>query len=92
MPTLNLDELRNQIDDIDTQITDLFKKRMEIALEVAKYKKENNIPVLNNKREKEVLQKVSEQIGEPLDKYARQVFETLFDVSKSYQNEYLSQK
>ncbi len=92
MTKYNLDQLRDKIDDIDTQITELFKQRMETALEVAKYKKENNIPVLNDRREKEVLHKVSDQIGKPLDGYARQVFETLFDVSKSYQNEYLSQK
>ena len=92
MTEYNLNQLRDKIDDIDTQITELFKQRMETALEVAKYKKENNLPVLNDAREKEVLQKVSEQIGKPLDCYARQVFETLFDVSKAYQNEYLSQK
>ena len=55
MTEYNLEQLRDKIDDIDTQITDLFKQRMETALEVAKYKKENGVPVLNNTREKEVI-------------------------------------
>ena len=90
MTEYNLEQLRDKIDDIDTQITDLFKQRMETALEVAKYKKENGVPVLNDRREKEVLHKVSEQIGEPLDGYARLLFNTLFDASRSYQNNYLA--
>lgn len=92
MTELNLDILRNQIDDIDTQITELFKKRMETALNIAKYKQEHGIAVLNDKREKEVLHKVSEQIGEPLDGYARMLFNTLFDASRSYQNNFLARK
>ena len=92
MTEINLDNLRNQIDDIDTQITELFKKRMETALEVAKYKKENGIPVLNDRREKEVLHKVSEQIGEPFDGYARLLFNTIFDASRSCQNNYLARR
>lgn len=92
MTDLNLDQLRTQIDDIDTQITDLFKKRMETALEVAKYKQENGIPVLNDRREKEVLHKVSEQIGEPFDGYARLLFNTIFDASRSCQNNYLARR
>ncbi len=92
MTEINLDQLRTQIDDIDTQITDLFKKRMETALEVAKYKQENGIPVLNDRREKEVLHKVSEQIGEPFDGYARLLFNTIFDASRSCQNNYLARR
>lgn len=92
MTELNLDILRNQIDDIDTQITELFKKRMETSLDIAKYKQEHGVAVLNDKREKEVLHKVSEQIGEPLDGYARMLFNTLFDASRSYQNNFLARK
>lgn len=92
MTELNLDQLRVEIDEIDTQITDLFKKRMETALEVAKYKQENGIPVLNDRREKEVLHKVSEQIGEPFDGYARLLFNTIFDASRSCQNNYLARR
>lgn len=92
MTDLNLDQLRVEIDEIDTQITDLFKKRMETALEVAKYKQANGIPVLNDRREKEVLHKVSEQIGEPFDGYARLLFNTIFDASRSCQNNYLARR
>ena len=62
MTDKNLEQMRQDIDKIDSQITDLFRTRMETSLEIAKYKKEHQIPVLNDNREKEVLHKVSEQI------------------------------
>lgn len=86
---MDLKDIRKDIDAIDTQICDLFKKRMDLALEVAKEKEKTNTPVINKTREKEVLLKISEEIGEPLDGYGRILFNTLFDLSRSYQNSYL---
>lgn len=86
---MDLKNIRNDIDAIDTQICELFKKRMDLALAVAKEKEKTNAPVINKAREKEVLLKISEEIGEPLDGYGRILFNTLFDLSRSYQNSYL---
>ena len=88
MTEKNLDQMRNDIDAIDSQIAELVRKRMETSLDIARYKKENNIPVLNSSREKEVLHKVSEQVGEPFDGYARFLFNTIFEASRSCQNNY----
>lgn len=51
-----LQNLRNEIDEIDKQLVELFEKRMETVLKVAQYKKENNIPILNKIREDEVIE------------------------------------
>ncbi|HIT99473.1 MAG TPA: chorismate mutase [Candidatus Copromorpha excrementavium] len=87
-----MDNIRKDIDSIDSKLAQLFKERMEKSLEVARYKKENNLAVLNDRREKEILHKVSEEVGEPFDGYARLVFNTIFDVSRSCQNNYLARK
>ncbi len=92
MTTKDLEQMRHEIDDIDAQITDLFKQRMETSVEIAKYKSENKVPVLNDRREKEILHTISERIGEPYDGYARLLFNTIFDASKSCQNNYLARK
>ena len=89
--TMELTEARNKINDIDSQIVDLFCKRMETALEIAKIKKKEGLPVENNKREKEILYNVSKATGKDLETYTRLVFNTLFDVSRSYQSRYLSE-
>ena len=83
MTDINLDQMRQDIDNIDEKLTDLFKERMEKSLEIAKYKKDHKVPVFSDKREKEILHKVSEQIGEPFDGYARLLFNTIFDASRS---------
>lgn len=87
---MKLEDIRKDIDNVDSQICQLFKERMDLALEVAKTKEENNLAVANVSREKEILHRISEEIGEPLDSYARILFSTLFDLSRSYQNNYLS--
>ena len=52
-----LQKYRNEIDKIDKQITELFEKRMDISKEIAICKKEQEIGILNAKREEEVIQK-----------------------------------
>ena len=74
------------------KLTDLFKERMEKSLEIAKYKKDHKVPVFSDKREKEILHKVSEQIGEPSHGYARLLFNTIFDASRSCQNNYMAKR
>ena len=39
-----LDELRNQINDIDDKIVELFVERMKVASEIAGAKAEKNLP------------------------------------------------
>ena len=92
MTEINLEQMRKDIDSIDSKLTELFRQRMEKSLEIAKYKKDNNLAVLNDTREKEILHKVSEQIGEPFDSYARLLFNTIFDASRSCQNNYLARR
>lgn len=92
MTELNLENIRKDIDDIDSELTALFKKRMEKSLEVSRFKRENNLPVFSDSREKEILHKVSQQIGEPFDGYARLLFNTIFDASRSCQNNFLARR
>ncbi len=53
----DLKQFRDKIDEIDRQLVALFEERMEVVLKVAEYKKQNNIPILNVSREKEVIDK-----------------------------------
>lgn len=50
-----LKELRNQIDQADSQIIALYKQRMELAMAVGQYKKRRNLPIYNAEREAEVI-------------------------------------
>ena len=50
---MDLKDYRVQMDDIDNQLIDLFRKRMETAGAIAAYKKEHGLPVLDAGRERE---------------------------------------
>ena len=82
----NLEELRGQIDEIDQQMVELFKARMEAASQVAEYKKEKGLPVLDAGRERALLGKIADQAGEELADYAQSMYRTILSASRSYQN------
>lgn len=86
---MDLGQIRDKINEIDEQLVALFKKRMETVVEVAKYKQENHMPVLDRTRERQVLCNVAEMAGEELEHYAKVLYTTLFDVSRNYQRNFL---
>ena len=83
---MDLNELRKEINSIDDQILDLFQRRMEVATQVADYKREHDLPILQPSREREILKKVADKAGPELGGYARVLFSMLIELSKSYQN------
>ena len=83
--SLDLQNLRLEINETDKEIVDLFKKRMNIAASVAEYKKQNGLPVLDAARERALLSRISDMAGEEFDVYARTLYHTMLDVSRAYQ-------
>ena len=81
----DLSEIRKDIDSIDNQLIDLFKRRMDCAKEVGFYKKERNIPVLNQQREIEILDNVQEKGGE-YGAAARLLFANIMELSRALQH------
>ena len=81
----DLGEIRVEIDKIDSELIELFKKRMDCAKAVGLYKKENNIPVLNQNRENEILDNVEEKGGE-YGSHARLLFSNIMELSRALQH------
>ncbi len=82
---MDLLDLRKEIDDIDKQLIPLLLKRMGVSQRVAQYKVENSIPVLNSKREQEILDNVAAQCGEHADAI-KTVFSATMDASRALQH------
>ena len=82
---MNLDELRSQIDEIDKELVELFKRRMAVSSSVAEYKKSTGMNVLDASRERALLNKVSELSGEEFEEYTRILYTTILELSRSYQ-------
>lgn len=84
---MDLQQLRNGIDDIDKEILDLFMKRMELCKGVADYKKEHGLPVFQGGREQQVIDRIKALTGDPsLEAGTAALFTTIMDISKILQN------
>ena len=83
---MDLSELRGQIDSIDDELVKLFAQRMDIAAQIADFKKENNMPILVPAREREKMADVAEKAGPEMANYTRVLYSMLFELSRSYQS------
>ena len=84
---MDIQDLRGQIDQIDDELVRLFCQRMEIAAQIAAYKKEHNLPILVPAREREKLQDVTEKAGPKMADYTAKLYEALLSLSRAYQSE-----
>ena len=66
---MNLEDYRKQIDSIDDNILKLFLQRMEIAGEIAKYKKEQHVAISHPSREREIIIRLARAAGPEFASY-----------------------
>lgn len=86
-----LEEARENIDKIDSEMARLFEKRMEEARKVALYKKEVGMPIFDAAREAAVLARGAKRIeNENLRDFYVNFLHSVMDVSKSYQSRLLN--
>lgn len=83
-----LERCRKEIDEIDKQLMELFERRLNVAVKVAEYKAENNIPIYNGDRESEVISNNVHRLKD--DRYeilARRFFIGIMELSRELQKE-----
>lgn len=81
----DLNEIRNEIDEIDDKLVELFLSRMELCGEVAKNKIQTNKGVQDTSREDAILYRLSKKVPSDMQYYLKELYSTLFTLSKSYQ-------
>ena len=84
-----LDALRKKIDTVDLGLLSLFLERMDLSGQVARYKGENQLPLLNRERERKILDWAMERAGNR-ELYAYRFFSTLMQLSRASQAELLA--
>ncbi len=87
---MNLNELRNEIDQIDDKILELFAARMDISGAIAEFKAKSNKPVRDSERERQKLLDISEKAGSELSSYAVILYSLIMELSRSYQERLLN--
>ena len=80
---MELKDLRNKIDQIDQELVTLIEQRLEVVKQIGDYKKKHNLPILDQNREQEVLDKNSKYLSNESNKEAYlEIMKKIMDVSK----------
>ncbi len=83
-----LNKLRDEIDKIDKQLVHLISKRTLQSVLIGRIKRTLNLPTYNPQREKEISQKISNYVEEPLKPEAiLRIYERILDESRAIQKE-----
>ena len=91
----DLSRIREEIDRIDQQLADLLRRRMDCSRKVAEYKAVHSLPVLDRRREQQVLDKVRRQVAagnpgaEAEAEAAALIYSTIMDASRALQHRQL---
>ena len=85
---MNLDIIRQEIDQIDDQIVKLLEERMHLVEGVVAYKKASGKPILDSKREEVIFEKVRNRVTNK--SYQETIVATFSDLlkrSRDYQEQ-----
>ena len=85
---MNLDMIRQEIDQIDDQIVKLLEERMHLVEGVVAYKKASGKPILDTKREEIIFEKVKNRVEDK--RYQETIVATFSDIlkrSRDYQDQ-----
>ena len=86
MKTLDLQEIRKQLDGIDREMVALFETRMELCRKVAEYKIGTGKPVYDGEREQQKIDAVTGMVeGEFLKQAVKELFTQMMTISRNYQ-------
>ena len=89
-----LEQYRDKVDSIDTQLIELLSQRMEIIKLIGEYKKNNNISIFQLRRWEQIL-KTRKSIGEQLglnDKFTKKILQIVHKESIEIQSEILKNR
>jgi len=62
---------------------------MDVSVEIARYKKQHNIPVYDPVREREILDNISRKVGKGRESSITALYSRLFELSRAEQEKIL---
>lgn len=85
---MDLEDWRNEIDRIDSDVLSLLQRRIEIVEEIGKVKAGAGLPLIDKEREKFIMKRVLDRRREPLSVEAVTcVFNCIIQESRRVQSE-----
>ena len=80
---MDINDWRNRIDEIDTQLAELLSERSRCVIEIGKIKRQQHLPVYDPQREKGIFERIMKNNRGPLENEAlKRLFERILDESR----------
>lgn len=80
---MTIDDIRQEIDRLDSELLRIFNRRAELALRIGEIKKGLGLQIYDPTREKKIFQRMKEENPGPLDDQAIvRLFERVIDESR----------
>ena len=90
---MTIDDIRSEIDRLDSELVKIFNRRAALALEIGHLKKGLGLAVYDPAREKRIFQRMKEENPGPLDDQAIvRLFERVVDESRRLERIMTSQE
>lgn len=80
---MTIDDIRDRIDRLDSELLRIFNERASLALQIGEIKKGLDLPVYDPSREKRIFARMTAENDGPLDDHAIvRLFERVIDESR----------
>ncbi len=82
---MDLEQIKQQLDDVDGQMSELFARRMDLTAQMAKARQAQGMVPMDLAGQREAKARFQQTAGEAMSGYAGVVYATLQDVAQSYE-------
>ena len=79
-----INELKNELDTVYSEILSLFVKSMELSCEIGRENAKEGKPLSDRKREEEILEKAAADSPQIMQNYSIELFREIIKFSKQY--------
>ncbi len=81
---MTLESYRQQLNEIDEELIRLLEKRFEISKQIGQWKKQNNKPIEDLEREKQIIESKT-KLSQLPKQFIKELFQLIFRQSKEVQ-------
>ncbi len=86
-------DMRNEIDQLDSEIATLLTRRLSLAKEVAQVKRSLNMPIKDANREFKILNRVMRHSSDPeISASLQQIYEKILETSRLLQEQEMTEQ
>jgi monofunctional chorismate mutase len=80
-----LEDVRREIDRLDSELVGLLEERIELSLQVKEIKAKDKTAVLDASREEKIIDKLKGLMPEEHHEYLKKMYQLIFEYSRSLQ-------